>query len=434
MASLDKVQKERVDLFWERLGTNYSSWKSEELFLSERVFKTLPEDKILLAHFDLSKILSVLPFSPNTYVEICPNCFSPKDLPAFSTLVRKGAIIPILVAPYDRFPQPIVDALRPYDHVSRYEYGAYRWLALQKLAEKGVCSHCAKLAEQNINKHIRQTKSAEKFRKFRERLFGNLYPFINEDFELIQRFKYVAKKRDLAAAAQLANLSYSIHEFRSSQAFNAQFIIDSTMLDSLPQEFHSTQYEDVDFSLRAKKQIADGFGLKIPTVEHLESYIEIAKDFQPRIAKVIGSVIVSSNQGTAKSMTEIIRTQMELNTEIERIIKLKRYLALETAVDIFTRNKALAATALIAGAAGLASGAMGCAIGAAGGAVIKAATTVAKRKGWLNDSESAKKFTRALKNEIQPYVDIVVAKYVGSYVPAVSILSLRKDLTAVPPS
>jgi hypothetical protein len=56
------------------------------------------------------------------------------------------------------------------------------------------------------------------------------------------------------------------------------------------------------------------------------------------------------------------------------------------------------------------------------------ARNFAKKKGWVGKNKGMDRFGRAVHLDLQPYMDRLVAKYVGSYVPAINVLSLRKKI------
>jgi hypothetical protein len=434
MRDLDKVQAQRIDDFWDKYKKN-SSWSESDIFLSDGVLDTLHSEKALVAHYHPAKILSLLPFTPTVYVELCKNCFSSftdTDFKVFSALVRKRAIIPVLLNSYSEFPDPITDLVKVRDHISGYEYRTYRWLSLFKRAEgAAVCIHCAKRRENDIRRLVKRRSNFQAYDLITTRVFANLYPFVNDDFQLINLLYDLSKRRDIQGVARLEDLSFAIHEIRSTQAFHAQFVIDSETLDNIPEELSPEDKTHIDFSANVKKQIGDGFGLRIPMGSSVEQYIEIAQAFQPRISSIVGAVLASgSNTNKQIAMERIIKKQMEMNAEVDRIAGLKRYLVLETAIDFFSKNKALAATTLIAGALGLITGVTGCATGAAGAVLAN----VAKKRGWIKESQTSNKMIRTIKNDVQPYIDNLIAKYTRSYVPAVSILTLRKDLAKSQPT
>lgn len=423
-ANIDQVQRERVDRFWNGLKDG-QSWRADDLFLSERVVKTLADNKVLLAHFDAPGILSLLPFTPTIYVEVCRNCLTEKTASVFSSLVRTGSIIPILLGPYEEFPASLMTVIQSHDHMSCYEYAFYRQQMLFSIAEGGVCRHCLKREVDSFSKMVKRRKNANLYNRYLRNLVANLAPYVDFDFELVHLLHDAAKKNNTEGARQLANLGFAMHEIRSSQAFNAECVVNADLLSQIPKDISVGDGDSPDFSANVKQQLAAGLGLKLPVGNSVEEYIEIARAFQPRISSAINGAITASSDATKKlSLDEIVKRQMEINSEVERIAGLKRYLMLESAIDFFANNKALTATALIAGAMGLATGIVGCASGLIGGAASK----FAKTKGWIKESESGKKLIRAVKNDVQPYVDLLLAKYTKSYVPAVSILTLRRDL------
>jgi hypothetical protein len=76
-------------------------------------------------------------------------------------------------------------------------------------------------------------------------------------------------------------------------------------------------------------------------------------------------------------------------------------------------------------ALGLAGSITGCVGAAATGAAIQ----FAKSKGKLKTGKSFARLGQKIHRDLQPNIDEIIAKYVGSEVPVMHILSIRKALS-----
>ena len=113
----DRLHKERVNKLMKEKGHSSSP---ENIFISERVIQTLPEQKIFFSSYEPQKVLAVLPFTPVVYVRACPKCLSGGNLTTFKKLVEANLVVPILISPYAEYGE-MVDFLVSHDHVSVYE-------------------------------------------------------------------------------------------------------------------------------------------------------------------------------------------------------------------------------------------------------------------------------------------------------------------------
>jgi hypothetical protein len=258
-----------------------------------------------------------------------------------------------------------------------------------------------------------------------DQVMGNIYPFIYPDFELISVLEKITKRGNKVQFRKLMGISYVINKVRSAEAFNAQIVIDESDIEGIPEGFRKSTDKALQVRAHLNKAISDGLGLTIPVDIGLEKYIELARDFQPQIAKIVGNVVKNSNAVNRTSAASAMHKEiMKINGEIERIKGLKRHMLLESAAEFYSNNRALASTAFIAGGLGLAGGLTGC----LGGVAVGIARNFAKKKGWVGKNKGMDRFGRAVHLDLQPYMDRLVAKYVGSYVPAINVLSLRKKI------
>ena len=123
--NIDKIQLECVTQLASDLE-NHGDVDLSKLFNCGRVIETIDQDKIFVSSFDIDTLLSIIPFSPIVYVQICPRCVNSTDLNVFAKLAKFGLIVPILIAPYRMYEDCVVEQVIKYDHISVYEFDLYR--------------------------------------------------------------------------------------------------------------------------------------------------------------------------------------------------------------------------------------------------------------------------------------------------------------------
>jgi hypothetical protein len=291
-SEMDRVQRERVDSFMK--SYHNSDAKIERVFLSEKVYDTVKEEKVLLNSYDLSKILSFLPLSRNIYVSICPRCLSKGDVDKFRSLVERGVIIPALVAPYEQYQSTVQSLVTSHDHISYFEFSAFRSTVLRANVNKMICVHCAGLKRDDIVKTINKHKALPTYKDGVNIIMRNLFPFIYPDFELLNSVHEAGKKGSKTRFEQLVRLSYMIKDVRSAQAFNAPIVMDESEISKIPAGFAKASDEALLMSAGISERISNGLGLKIPSDIPIEKYIEIDRDFQPKISVIINDIKKSS--------------------------------------------------------------------------------------------------------------------------------------------
>src|SRR5436853_248792 len=106
---LDKLQSERVNGIMKAWSRHGAPILPEDIFLSERVVQTIASDKVLIPPYDKDRILATIPFTPATYVVICPLCINSSNFEDFQTLARSGLMIPVLLGSYCSYPEKVVE-------------------------------------------------------------------------------------------------------------------------------------------------------------------------------------------------------------------------------------------------------------------------------------------------------------------------------------
>jgi hypothetical protein len=413
-----------LDQLWTRLNETGDT-SIEEIFLSEKVAKSIPEEKAYLPSFDFWRILALLPFYKNVYVCVCPACLSRDPSGQFAALVEAGAMIPVLSASYRLYDDSVRNLVASHDHVSAHEFSLFRTMTLLGGANGAVCQHCIDRKKRAILRVSKASEWLAKRVRDIDAAFANLYPYLSPDYDLIDRLHEAAKKNNLSQFDELSNLSWTINSVRSMQALNAPVLLDESELASVPKGFSIETDEVRGIAADLQSEAYERLRIRIPTDIPLDQYLEIAREFQPQL-RVIASTLSSATKGVnhATARTALLKKIMQINAEVERIKGLKRYAFLEAAINFFERNKALAATTFIAGALGLAGGVIGCASGVA----ISVAGNLAKKKGLIQPNDGMRKLARLAKRDVQPYLNNLVAMYVGSDTPAVTLLSIRRRI------
>lgn len=426
-SDLDEVHKERVDAAYKRLRSGGSK-AIASLFLSERVSKTISEQKAFIASYDVDKILSLLPFWKNVYVEICPYCLNRDEAGSVEALVTTGAIVPVLTAPYRKYDDRSRRLISSHDHLSFYEFQAYRTLSLMAETDQFLCGHCAGERRDEVKAIVKSSKKLSGLGSEVDLTMANLHPYVFPDFELMDLLKDASKRDSVVRFRELTNLSWAINACRTAQAFDAALVLDEPDLSKIPTGVAIESDKALQLAARIQKQAADGLGLVIPKDIPIESYVEIAREFQPQIALITRDVMdIARGSDRQVANSALLKQVMGINTEIERIKGLKRYAFLEAAVGFYADNRTLATATLIAGALGVAGGIIGCATGLA----IGVGRGIAKKKGWIPANKKMERFGELVRRDVQPYLNKLIASYVGSTVPAVSILAMRHRIGAL---
>jgi len=416
---IDRLHSERVDAVMKSWSKDDYRLDPAKLFVSERVVETIESQKFLLGSYDLHKILASMPFANSTYVVVCPVCVAKAEFGNFQKLVQSGLVIPILLADYKHYPEQLVQFLLGKNHVSAHEYRAYRYARISETVSRGICAHCAGQKFDTLISSIKRKKGAKEFRERIEQLRRNIFPFVYPDYTLLDQASVACSNWDMKQLEQLDRLGWSIYGIRSAQALNAPITIDEKTISGIPAGITTESDQAVRELSELKEFASQGLGLRFPSDIPLDRYLELAKDFQPTIAQAIEHTGVQESV----SLVDLSKRIGALNTEIERIRGLKRYVMLEASVTFVRQNRNLVFTSWLAGTLGLAGGLIGCASGVGVGAALK----VAKQKGVkLPKNEAANRLGRMIARDIQPYLSKLIAAYVGSNPTAINVLSLRK--------
>lgn len=414
---LDKFQERRIRSLM-RVRDDLKV-RTEDIFVSRRVLETLDEQKAWAFGFSRTEILPLLPFVPNLYVQVCHQCVRSEDLELFSGLARTGLIVPVLTSRYEAYSGPIMELLNGIDHVSTYEYGAFRRVAMSKISGmQGLCGHCV----MEERKALTEGLTAPYERKVRA-VCQNLTPFLRPDYQLLDDLERAVFEKNQKHIAQLFDLSKAISASRTAQAFRASLVMKGEDLLALPVAGSLEIAGAREAAISLDQLVGEGLGLRIPIDIPVATYIELVQDFRPRIQAITKCVTDNATSEDDLSMKRLLSSIGDINREIERIRGLRRNLVLEAIVSLAKRNPAVTASVLIAGAVGLGGSVLGCV-----GVPLAAAVDLAKRAGRLRGSEPANRLGRKIRRDLQPSMDKLIAHYLGSNSLATQVMSVRRQV------
>jgi hypothetical protein len=421
--SLDKLNLDRIEVIWKKVEDGNVD-ALDDIFQSERVNNQIEEKKILLNSFDMDQILINIPFSNNIYARICPMCINEDNILQYKTLIERGALIPVLIAPYRLYENPVVIVTEVHDHINVYEYQIYRDLMVRANSNGGICPHCVGKREKKIFSLLKKNPEIPINKEGIERAVRNLVPYVAPDFSLIDDLSDALSKKNYLVAQQIIELTSTVSDIRSAQAFEAPMLINADEMEKVPRGISDSIDTAIYSAKRAKRQISEGLGLSIPFDLPLESYIEIASDFRPKIEDITSKISLGDDNRTLEQ-AQLSKQIIDLNSEIERVKNSNRYIILEAGVEFYQKNNIILNAALSAAAVGLIQrvGWEGCVAGA-----TSAVATGARKMGALKGGPAVERLGRRIQNEIQPAIDNLVAKYVGASDVAIRVLSMKKRL------
>jgi hypothetical protein len=421
---LDQAHRARYELllkggFCDRCITEGQS------FSNAHVAALYRGDKVLLPRFNREEILSTLPFAPTLFVSICPKCITGSNIEVLKALCKADLMVPILSAPYQRFPAPVVDCIAGLNHVSYWEFHFHRAESL--LINDRRCRCHVRKEEASILARAprRNWRSRQWNRVDADLLFENLHPYVGPDEEILTLVKRHLKAKRTAALHHLSVLSYTIREVRTAQAFNAALVAKNEQLDSMPPDIMTEVDETRRLTLSLKSLAMDGLGLRLPDSIPIRPYIELIRDFRGRLDAMADAVLdLASNEEGLVNAPAICNTLADLNNEIERVQRLRRYIVWESAFGV-VRGALQRVIPVAAATAG---------IRMFFGGKNPAKSTLAKRRGAppISNVEPFRDILvpRVLRY-LQPYLDKARTYAVGSNFLAMQVMSARRHLGKV---
>ena len=418
----------------ERVRNLVKGWKNvevinfEELFRSERVIETLSIEKLLLNGFKPDKIKAVLPFTPVVYTPICRTCVKKENYEEFKLFVKSGVVVPVLTNFYKYYDDGLRDFLLAHHHISSQEFHAYRYFHAVSKGSRPMCAHCIRAQVEKVCKGLGNDRDSKLQKMEFEYLIRNLQPYPQSDEPLIELAIQTFEGGKREKLEQLRQMTRIIEEVRLGETFRSPVLLEEKDLTSLPSRSSIVVDEGLSKAAALKKMISNGLSISIPTEIPTEQFIELVKDYQPRISKTIERVLAT---GSAEaSILDVSKNIMEINRELERIRGLRRYAVLDASIAFFRNNKLLAAAMMLAGSLGFIGSIAGCV--ATGGAALGMGW--AKKRGLLEgllkESEQARRLRQIIARDLQPAADLFLQTYLGARAPAINVLSLQKRMEA----
>jgi hypothetical protein len=271
-------------------------------------------------------------------------------------------------------------------------------------------------------KSVAGHKNEKKYIELIERFSVGLSPWVDADYPLFQSAYRACKDQEFGQLSQLARAAGALYETRSAQAFNGSVLINGVELAGLPSQF-SAEADAARSTLNdLRSMAAKGLGLKIPIDMPVNTYVELIRDYQPRITAAIDAIVPDSPSDAAVADLQKYITAM--NAEIERIKGTKRYAFFEVCSGLYRNNAMLLGGILLATALGLSGSLLGCAVTGA----VTAGTKVAKKKGWVNRSRELDRLGKMIARDLQPYTDKLLSTYFGSETPTINVMSMQRRI------
>ena len=385
----------------------------------------MPEAKVITISFDLQRILSLIPFTPTLYVEICYACVRESNVSKFRELVESGSIVPVLISAYRHYDQEIVDFVASHAHVSAYARDFFRNLVLHGKANGGICPHCAQRRINGIKADLKKLNDSKSELASVSLIARNLAPYVRPDYELLDALSTVVSEGRLKSIASIEKISWKINEIRTSQAFNSPVVFDSNTISKLPVGIAS----ETDFAKATALEVAnftlDGLGLRIPTDIPLRRYIEIVQDYRPSILKVIDNVSHEAKGADGHvSLVDLERQVSKINDEIERVKGLRRTTFLAAGIGFYNNHPQLTVTGLLVAALGMAGSLSGCEATLG----IQAVRTIANRVKSKKENIAGARLKKMIERDIHPLISDLIRLYAQTDKTSARVIMLRNVL------
>ena len=135
-----------LDRYWitrlQRLS-NRKNIGAKQVFMSDRVIRDFPKEKISIQGSDSQELLSVIPFHGNVYCTVCPGCASRTNSIPLLKLARAGLVVPVLLSWYEYYDDRFAQEIRGVDHISAHEFNFFSELRRKSEGEPNICPTCA---------------------------------------------------------------------------------------------------------------------------------------------------------------------------------------------------------------------------------------------------------------------------------------------------
>lgn len=422
MFDLDVVQRKRVDLFWTEFSEK--GILLDDIFLSDQIASRLGHQKIALDSFSVDRVLTTIPFCEEVFVHVCPACISKKNFVVFKGLVDSGLITPVFTSSYSQYASEVIEVVATKPHISVYEYSLYKTAVLSAKSEGALCDHCVDIRISDLNKLVHRKRNAPVFREHLDTIVRNIYPFLAPDNDILDEVESCFKELDIERCQRIVDTSWGIRSIRNAQTFDAPVILTDERIENFSNYAVPELAELGRIGFQLREFISHGLGLKIPTNMPIQDYIALIKDIRPHMQSINSKMIECGDGGDEKSLRAIFNQVGDVNREVDRILRSKRYLFLEAVTSLLSNNKALLASSLVAAGLGLGGSVLGCGATATAGVAID----YLKKKGKLPKNNSMANLGSAIHRDLEPTLKKVVAAYVGSTVVPLQVIALRKKI------
>ncbi len=424
---LDKEHEARIQQLSSQLKKN-GRIAASDIFLSKAVARSIETEKVFIGSYSPREILTNYPFASEVYVLICPHCKCVSGKSELRALLEHGAITPVLLGSYAKYPKKFVDEILPFPHLSRHEYHFYRYVRLVSDAELVLCNHCAHEKHMQLKPLLVSKFWQHEAEIIGGEFFSNLYPFVDTDFELIEEFEAVVKKGDLAGVEQIVDLSKSIQEARTIQAMRARSAIPRDVLPKALKEtkgFENLGTLDFDAALKEVNEALErDLELKIPEGVTVDKYLEIVDPYRKELGGIVESILSSSVVEGRTSVASLSARLADLNDELLALPKKTRFLFYRGTMAFLRANKALLASGMVAGVMGLGGHMLGCGATLAGGLGIQ----IAKRKVNVKLPREAQRVGEQVSHRVRPVVNRVLSKCLRLDIRAVQLWEIKEKL------
>jgi hypothetical protein len=376
-------------------------------------------NKSIIHHFDRDKILISFPFNEEIYVTFCRNCIFRTSLEELKKFLEYHAFVPILTSSYAEYPEPFQNLFIQYPHISAYEFYFLRTQSLFAIATSGLCPHCVKRMKDEFkktaNQFIRGSNSVI------NTLFNNLYPYYNPDDELLYEFEKGLAKKDLTYLQQIYDLSESVWYERSSQVLNGRTLFQSSSLSMLTKRasiiIPSITKADVGL---IESALAQNISIDIPIGTEISNYFKAIDPYRKDLTKIVESILEDSNKLSGLPSISINNSLSELNLQLNKINRNKRYLSYQAVLGFAKNNKLLLGSILIASIFGLIPG--------CGALTATMAVKLAIKSGKINMPSEAIPLVSEIKHSIRPHLSKLIAKYTCIDDRAIQLFEIKRSL------
>lgn len=431
MSALKKLDSEHFSRIKEisNAWANGKSFALGDVFHSAPVIPALDQPKVILGSFRLSRIYAHYPFSQRLFVILCPRCLKPDEFPLLREVLIHSDIVPILVAKYTDYPPDVIRTVLEFPHVSRNEFGFFRFARVLSMGSTRVCDHCVEEQRKLILEDIPQANFPPDAANLVRACIGNLHPFIDPDSDLIDMLAQVVKKGDQAAFKAIVGTSETIQKLRTCQAYGSRSLLPVREVPKLLNGASKVLPETGELELAQISEVVGaplGFSFGVSTSP--KDFFAVANEHRRSLAPIVDEVIKSSTQDGEIVLTRLSNQLAELNAELQSLRTNKRYLGYKAAFGFLRTNKVLVASTLVAGALGLAGSFLGCGVSLASGMSAKYGLRKLRQAGKLRATPETKAFLGQVKASLRPHLHRLVASYSGASVPAIQISEIAEDV------